>query len=86
MDFMPNKQTFMLKVKGESMINAGILDGDYVLVEERKTAHNGEMIVALVDDGATVKTFYKEEGIIRLQPENDTCLLYTSFYYGRCIR
>ena len=72
MDFMPNKQTFMLKVKGESMINAGILDGDYVLVEERKTAHNGEMIVALVDDGATVKTFYKEEGIIRLQPENDT--------------
>lgn len=54
------------------MINAGILDGDYVLVEERKTAHNGEMIVALVDDGATVKTFYKEEGIIRLQPENDT--------------
>ena len=72
MDFMPNKQTFMLKVKGESMINAGILDGDYVLVEERKTAHNGEMIVSLVDDGATVKTFYKEEGIIRLQPENDT--------------
>ena len=72
MDFMPNKQTFMLKVKGESMINAGILDGDYVLVEERKTAHNGEMIVALVDDSATVKTFYKEEGIIRLQPENDT--------------
>ena len=72
MDFMPNKQTFMLKVKGESMINAGILDGDYVLVEERKTAHNGEMIVALVDDGATVKTFYKEEGTIRLQPENDT--------------
>ena len=72
MDFMPNKQTFMLKVKGESMINAGILDGDYVLVEERKTAHNGDMIVALVDDGATVKTFYKEEGIIRLQPENDT--------------
>lgn len=72
MDFMPNKQTFMLKVKGESMVNAGILDGDYVLVEERKTAHNGEMIVALVEDGATVKTFYKEEGIIRLQPENDT--------------
>jgi len=72
MDFMPNKQTFMLKVKGESMINAGILDGDYVLVEERKTSHNGEMIVALVDDGATVKRFYKEEGIIRLQPENDT--------------
>lgn len=72
MEFMPNHQTFMLKVKGESMINAAILDGDYVLVEEQKTARNGEIIVALIDDGATVKTFYKEEGIIRLQPENDT--------------
>ena len=72
MEYMPNRQTFMLKVKGESMINAGILDGDYVLVEERKTARNGEMVVALVEDGATVKTFYKEEGIIRLQPQNDT--------------
>lgn len=71
MEFMPNKQTFMLRVKGESMINAGILDGDYVLVEEQKTAHNGEMVVAMIEDGATVKTFYKEEGIIRLQPEND---------------
>lgn len=72
MEFMPNNQTFMLKVCGESMINAGIFDGDYVLVEERSTARNGEMIVALIEDGATVKTFYKEEGIIRLQPENDT--------------
>lgn len=72
MEFMPNKQTFMLKVKGESMINAGILDGDYVLVKEQATADNGEMVVALIEDGATVKTFYKEEGIIRLQPENDT--------------
>lgn len=72
MEFMPNKQTFMLKVKGESMINAGILDGDYVLVGEQETADNGEMVVALIEDGATVKTFYKEEGIIRLQPENDT--------------
>lgn len=72
MEFMPNKQMFMLKVRGESMINAGILDGDYVLVEERQTAENGEMIVALVEDGATVKTFYKEEGVVRLQPENDT--------------
>lgn len=71
-EFMPNKQTFMLKVRGESMINAGILDGDIVLVEEQKTARNGEMIVALIEDGATVKTFYKEEGVIRLQPENDT--------------
>lgn len=71
-EFMPNSDTYMLKVKGESMINAGILDGDYVLVERRETASNGEMVVALVEDGATVKTFYKEEGIYRLQPENDT--------------
>ena len=68
---MPNKQTFLLKVKGESMINAGILDGDYVLVEQDATASNGEMVVALVEDSATVKTFYKEEGVFRLQPEND---------------
>lgn len=54
------------------MINAGILDGDMVLVEQRSTARNGEMIVALIEDGATVKTFYKEDGVIRLQPENDT--------------
>lgn len=72
MEFMPNKQTFMLKVRGESMVNAGILDGDYVLVEEREAVDNGDMAVALIEDGATVKTFYKEEGIIRLQPENDT--------------
>ena len=70
-EFMPNNQTFLLKVKGESMINAGILDGDYVLVEEQHTASNGDMVVALIEDGATVKTFYKEEGVIRLQPEND---------------
>ena len=70
-EFMPNRQTFLLKVKGESMINAGILDGDMVLVEETPAASNGEMVVAMVDDGATVKTFYKEEGIFRLQPEND---------------
>lgn len=68
---MPNKQTFLLKVKGESMINAGILDGDLVLVEEGSTASNGDMVVALIEDGATVKTFYKEEGVFRLQPEND---------------
>ena len=71
MEFMPNKQTFMLTVKGESMINAGILDGDMVLVEQDHTASNGDMVVALVEDGATVKTFYKEEGVYRLQPEND---------------
>ena len=71
-DFMPNNDTYMLKVKGESMINAGILDGDYVLVEKKETDGNGDMVVALVEDGATVKTFYKEEGIYRLQPENDS--------------
>ena len=70
-DRMPNKQTFLLKVKGESMINAGILDGDYVLVEQDSTASNGDMVVALVEDSATVKTFYKEEGVFRLQPDND---------------
>lgn len=71
-EYMPNNETYMLKVKGESMINVGILDGDYVIVEKKSTASNGEMVVALVDDGATVKTFYKEEGVYRLQPENDT--------------
>ncbi|GCA65615.1 LexA repressor [Mediterraneibacter butyricigenes] len=68
---LPNKQTYILEVKGESMINAGILSGDYVLVQEERTASNGDMVVALIEDGATVKTFYREEGVIRLQPEND---------------
>lgn len=71
MEFMPNNDTFMLTVRGDSMINVGIYDGDYVLVEKRQTASNGEIVVALVDDSATVKTFYKEEGFYRLQPEND---------------
>lgn len=71
-DFMPNNDCFMLKVRGESMINAGILDGDFVVVERQSTAFNGEKVVALIEDGATVKTFYKEEGVIRLQPENDS--------------
>ncbi len=71
-EFLPNRQTFMLKVQGESMVNAGILNGDYVLVQQQDTARNGEKVVALIDDGATVKTFYKEDGVIRLQPENDT--------------
>lgn len=71
MDYMPNKQLFMLQVKGESMINAGILSGDYVVVEQQNYASNGDMVVALIEDGATVKTFYKEDGHIRLQPEND---------------
>jgi repressor LexA len=71
-EFMPNSQSFMLKVKGESMINAGIFDGDNILVEQSVDVRNGDMVVALVDDSATVKTFYKEEGHIRLQPENDS--------------
>ncbi len=70
-EFMPNSETFMLKVRGESMINAGILDGDMVLIEKQSTARNGEIVVALVEDGATVKTFYREDGYYRLQPEND---------------
>ena len=71
-EYMPNAEAFMLKVKGESMINAGIFDGDNVLVEKCNTARNGDMVVALVDDSATVKTFYKEGDHIRLQPENDS--------------
>ena len=71
-EFMPNAESFMLKVKGESMINAGIMDGDQILVERCNSARNGDMVVALVDDSATVKTFYKEADHIRLQPENDT--------------
>ena len=71
-EFMRNQDTFMLRVKGESMINAGILDGDLIVVMKQDTARNGDMVVALVDDSATVKTFYKEGDHIRLQPENDT--------------
>lgn len=71
-EYMPNAESFMLKVKGESMINAGILSGDTVLVQRQSSAQNGDMVVALVDDSATVKTFYKEDGHYRLQPENDT--------------
>lgn len=67
---LPNTQTFMLEVKGESMVDAGILSGDYVLVEQSSTASDGEMVVALVSDSATVKTYYKEDGYYRLQPEN----------------
>ena len=71
-EYMPNEETFMLKVKGESMINAGIFNGDNVLVKKQPNAENGYIVVALVDDSATVKTFYKEDGYYRLQPENDT--------------
>lgn len=71
-EFMPNEKTFMLKVKGESMINVGIFDGDNILVKQQSTASNGDIVVALVEDSATVKTYYKEDGHYRLQPENDT--------------
>lgn len=69
---VPNSETFVLKVKGDSMINVGIYDGDSIFVEKCETARNGDMVVALVEDSATVKTFYKENGHYRLQPENDT--------------
>jgi len=71
-EMLPNKEVFMLKVKGESMIEAGILDGDYILVKKQNVAMNGEIVVALIGDEATVKTFYKEKDHIRLQPENST--------------
>ena len=71
MDYMPNQETFMLKVKGESMINAGIFDGDTILVQKQSHAKNGDFVVALIEDSVTVKTFYKEKDCYRLQPEND---------------
>ena len=71
-EYVPNGESFILKVKGDSMINAGIYNGDQVFVNRCNSARNGDTIVALVDDPATVKTFYKENGHIRLQPENDT--------------
>ncbi len=71
-DFVGNSDCFMLTVRGESMIEAGILDGDYILVKKQSSANNGEIVVALIEDEATVKTFYKEKDHIRLQPENST--------------
>ncbi len=71
-DFVGNSESFMLTVRGESMIEAGILDGDYILVKRQESANNGEIVVALIEDEATVKTFYKEVDHIRLQPENST--------------
>lgn len=70
-DFVKNKQVFMLKVKGESMINAGIHDGDLVLVEQTTSAMNGDIVIALLEESVTVKRFFKEDGHFRLQPEND---------------
>ncbi len=71
-DFVGNSESFMLTVRGESMIEAGILDGDYILVKRTNSAENGQIVVALIEDEATVKTFYKEDNYIRLQPENST--------------
>ena len=71
-EYVPNSETFVLKVKGDSMINAGIHSGDSIFVQSCNSAHNGDIVVALIDDSATVKTFYKEKDHIRLQPENDT--------------
>ena len=70
-EYVLKNPTFMLTVKGESMINAGIFNGDHLLIEQKNTAENGEIVVALLDDSATVKTFYKENGHYRLQPQND---------------
>ena len=72
LEFVGNSQSFMLMVRGESMIEAGILDGDFILVRRQNVAENGQIIVALIDEEATVKTFYKEKDYIRLQPENST--------------
>lgn len=79
-DFVSNKELFILKVRGESMINAGICDGDYVIIEKTNSARNGEKVLALIDDEATIKTFYKEKNRYRLQPENDTM---EPFYFDK---
>ena len=71
-DFVGNSESFMLTVRGESMIEAGILNGDYILLKKQNTAINGEIVVALIDDEATVKSFYKEKNHIRLQPQNSS--------------
>ena len=69
--FLPNKDTFILKVHGDSMINVGFFEGDYLIVEKTDTANNGDIVVAMLEDEATVKRFFKENGHFRLQPEND---------------
>lgn len=71
-DELPDGNLFMLNVRGESMINAGIFDGDKIIVQQMETAKNGDIVVALIEEAATVKTYYKENGRFRLQPENDT--------------
>ena len=71
-DIVGDAPSFMLSVRGESMIEAGINDGDYVVVKQQPVANNGDIVVAIIDDGATVKRFYKEKDHIRLQPENSS--------------
>lgn len=71
-EFIPKGESFSLKVRGDSMINAGIFNGDQIFVQCCQEARNGDIVVALIEDSATVKTFYKENGHIRLQPENDS--------------
>lgn len=70
-EFLPNAETYILEVKGESMINVGFFEGDYLIIEKTNTAKNGDIVVALIEDSVTVKRFYRENGYIRLQPEND---------------
>lgn len=70
-EFLPNEETFMLVVKGDSMVNMGIYEGDQIIVKKQSTANNNDVVVALVDDSATVKRYFKENGYYRLQPEND---------------
>ena len=71
-EYVPSGESYVLRVRGEAMINAGIFDGDYIFINSCNTASNGDIVVALIDDSATVKTFYKEKDHIRLQPENDS--------------
>ena len=71
-EIVGDSASFLLSVHGESMIETGINDGDYLVVKEQSTANNGEIVVALIDDGATVKRFYRERDHIRLQPENSS--------------
>ncbi len=80
-NYLSNDTTFMLRIKGNSMINAGIFNNDLVLVRQQVTARNGDIIIALIDDSATCKTFYKEDEYIRLQPENDE---YEPIYVKDC--
>ena len=79
-DYVSDKELFILKVSGESMINAGIFDGDYVIIEKTNSARNGEKVLALIEDEATIKTFYKENNRYRLQPENDSM---EPFYFDK---